>query len=189
MLHVLIQILIKNFFIPLLLSGIDTRKLKLTKMRVLRGSRLSYINPRFQCQLGYMAPAHAFVIAMCVFFLPMLMVAAEHAQLATTKHMNSMDQWCVHPHHTTFKCIPLMLSHLKNALPAMALQNEVVKSNIWCLSHSSYHANVRCVSSSPDLSISLGVKMMVVVGAVVALLLLMSGDIETNPGPVGEYYD
>ena len=26
-----------------------------------------------------------------------------------------------------------------------------------------------------------------VVGAVVVLLLLMSGDIETNPGPVGEY--
>ena len=158
-------------------------------MRVLRGSQLCYINPRFQCQLGYMAPAHSFVVAMCIFILPMLMVAAEHAQLATTKHMNSMDQWCVRPHHTTFKCTPSMLSHLRNVLPAMALQNKVVKSNIWCLSHSSYHADVHRVSSSPDLSISLGVKM-IVVGVVVALLLLMSGDIETNPGPaIGEYND
>ena len=70
-------------------------------------------------------------------------------------------------------------------LPAMALQNEIVKSNIWCLSRSSSHASVHRVSFSPVFSVPSGLGRMVV-GAVVVLLLLMSGDIETNPGPVGE---
>ena len=79
-----------------------------------------------------------------------------------------------------------MLPSLDNILPAMALQNEIVKSNIWCLSRSSSHANVRHVSFSPGFSVpSAGLGRMVV-GVVVLLLLLMSGDIEMNPGPVGE---
>ena len=155
-------------------------------MRAFRRSRPQCINPRFQCQLGHVVPNHAFLLAMCNFMLPMLVVAAEHVQLATTGHRNSMDQSCIHPHCTTFKHAPFMLPSLNNILPAMALQNEIVKSNIWCLSHSSSHASVRHVSFSPGFSVPSGLGKMVV-GAVVVLLLLMSGDIEVNPGPVGEY--
>ena len=154
-------------------------------MRASQRSRPQCINPRFQCQLGHVAPSHAFLLAMCITMLPMLVVAAEHVQLATTDRMNPMNQSCIHPCHTTFKHAPLMLPSLNNILPAMALQNEIVKSNIWCLSRSSSHASVRRVSFSPGFSVPSGLGRMVV-GAVVVLLLLMSGDIETNPGPVGE---
>ena len=115
----------------------------------------------------------------------MLVVAAEHVQVATTDHVNSIDRWCIHLHHTTFKHTPVMLPSLSNVLPAMALQNEIVKSNFWCLSCSSSHASVRRVSFSPGFTVPSGLGRMVV-GAVVVLLLLISGDIETNPGPVGE---
>ena len=155
-------------------------------MRASQRSRPPCIKPQFQCQLGHVAPSHAFLLAMCIFMLPMLVVAAEHVQLVTTHHMNPVHQWCISLHRTTFKHAPLMLPSLNNVLPAMALQNEIVKSNIWCLSHSSSHTNVRHVSSSPGFSVPSGLGRMMV-GAVVVLLLLMSGDIETNPGPVGEY--
>ena len=154
-------------------------------MKAFRRSQPQCINPRFQCQLGHVVPSHAFLLAMCIFMLPMLVVAAEHVQLANTGHRNSMDQSCIHPHCTTFKRAPFMLPSLNNILPAMALQNEIVKSNIWCFSRSSSHASVCRVSSSPGFSVPSGLGRMVV-GAVVVLLLLMSGDIEMNPGPVGE---
>ena len=153
-------------------------------MRAFRRSQPQCINPRFQCQLGHVTPGHAFLLAVCIIMLPMLVVTAEHAHIAATGHMDPMDQQCVHPRHI-FKHTPPMLPSLNNILPAMALQNGIVKSNIWCLSCSSSHASVCHVSSSPSLSVpsDLG---RIVVGAVVVLLLLMSGDIETNPGPVGE---
>ena len=155
-------------------------------MRAFRRSRPQCINPRFQCQLCHVTPGHAFLLAVCIIMLPMLVVTAEHAHTAVTAHMDPMDQQCVHPCHTGFKHASLMLPSLNNVLPAMALQNGIVKSNIWCLSCSSFHAGVRCVSSSQGFSVPSGLGRMVV-GAVVVLLLLMSGDIETNPGPVGEY--
>ena len=155
-------------------------------MRAFRRPRLQCINPQFQCQLGHVTSGHAFLVAMCIFMLPMLIVAAEHVQLATTDHMNPTGQWCIHLHHTTFKHAFVMLPSLNNPLPAMALQNEIVKSNIWCLSRSSSHASVHRVSSSQGFSIPSGLRRMVV-EVVVVLLLLMSGDIETNPGPAGEY--
>ena len=154
-------------------------------MRASQRSRLQCINPRFQCQLGHVAPSYAFLLAMCITMLPMLVIAAEHVQRATTDHMNPMNQSCIHPHHTTFKHGPFMLPSLNNVLTAMALQNEIVKSNIWCLSCSSFHASVHRVSSSPGFSVPSGLGRMVV-GVVVVLLLLMSGDVEMNPGPVGE---
>ena len=154
-------------------------------MKAFRRSRPQCIIPRFQCQLGHVVPSHAFLLATCIFMLPMLVLAAEHVQLATTGHRNSMDQSCIHPRCTTFKHTRLMLPSLNNILPAMALQNEIVKSNIWCLSRSSSHASVRRVSFSPGFSVPSGLGRMVV-GAVVFLLLVMSGDIEINPGPVGE---
>ena len=154
-------------------------------MRAFRRSRPLCINPRFQCQLCHVTAGLAFLLAMCITILPMLVVTAEHAHLAATDHMNSMDQQYIYPRHTTFKHALLMLPSLNNVLPAMALQNEIVKSNFWCLSRSSSHISVRRVSFSPGFSVPSGLGRMVV-GPVVVLLLLMSGDIEMNPGPVGE---
>ena len=155
-------------------------------MRSFRRSRPHFINPRFQCQLGHVTPDHAILLAVCIFMLSMLVMVAEHMQVACRDHMNPVDQCYVHPRHKTFKHIALMLPSLDKILPAMVLQNGVVKSNIWCLSCSLSHASVCHVSSSPILSsIPSGVRK-VVVGAVVVLLLLMSGDIELNPGPFGE---
>ena len=154
-------------------------------MRASRRPQSHTINTQFQCQLCHVTTGRAFVLAMCVIMLPMLVITAEHAHLTATDHMNSMDQQYIYPHHTTLEHTPLMLPPLNNVLPAMALQNEIVKSNIWCLSRSSSHISVRHVSFSPDFSVPSGLGRMVV-GAVVVLLLLMSGDIETNPGPVGE---
>ena len=153
-------------------------------MRAFQRTRPQCFNPRFQCQLGYVTPGHAFVLAVCIFMLPMAVVADEHAQLATTEPVILFGRWCVHPRHI-FKHTSLILPSLNNILPAMALQNVEVKSNIWCLSRSLSHTRVCHVSSSPGLSVPSGLGRMVV-GAVVVLLLLMSGDIETNPGPVGE---
>ena len=53
-----------------------------------------------------------------------------------------------------------------------------------CLSHSFSHSSIRSISSGLCLSISYSVKKVVMV---VVLLLLLSGDIETNLGPVGEH--
>ena len=155
-------------------------------MRALQRLQPQCSNPRFQCQLSHITHSHAFLMAICIFMLPMMVVAAEHAQLTTTEPEILFGRWCVHPHHTTLKHPPLMLPFLINVLPAMALQNEIVKSNIWCLSHFSSHTSVHCVSSSPSFSVPSGLGRMVV-EAVVVLLLMMSGDIEMNPGPVGEY--
>ena len=154
-------------------------------MRAFRKPSPQCSNPRFQCQLGHVNPGHAFLLAVCIFTLPMAVVADEHVQLATTEPVILFGRWCVHPRHVTIKHTPLMLPSLNNILPAMALQNVEVKSNIWCLSCSLSHTSVRHVSSSPGFTIPSGLGRMVV-GAVVVLLLLMSGDIETNPGPVGE---
>ena len=155
-------------------------------MRAFQRPQPQCINFRFQCQLSHVTPSYAFLVAMCIFMLAMLVMAAEHAQLVTKDHMKPLDRQHIQLHHTTLKHIPLMLPTLNNVLPAMALQNEIVKSSIWYLSCSLSHANVRRVSFSPGFNIPSGVGRMVE-GVVVVLLLLMSGDIEMNPGPVGEY--
>ena len=154
-------------------------------MRASRRPQPHSINTQFQCQLSHVTAGHAFLLAVCITLLPMLVITAEHAQIVTTDHRNPMDQSCIHPRCTTFKHTPFMLPSLNNILPAMALQNEIVKSNIWCLSRSSSHASIHHVSFSPGFSVPSGLGKMVV-GVVVVLLLLMSGDIEMNPGPVGE---
>ena len=38
-----------------------------------------------------MIPGHAILVAVCIFMLPMLEIAAEHAQLMTTHHTNPAD--------------------------------------------------------------------------------------------------
>ena len=128
------------------------------------------------CQLGHVIPGHAILVAVCIFMLPMLEVAAEHKQLTTTHHTN------LHGGHVTFCHSPLVLPSFSNMLPAMVLQNRVVWSNIH-RSHSLSHSSIRHVFLKLGLSVSYSLK---VVGMVVILLLLLSGDIETNPGPDGE---
>ena len=120
----------------------------------------------------------AILVGASILMLPMLELAAERAQLTTMYYTN---HWHVHPRHVTFSHTHLLPS-LNNVLPAMVLQNRVAWSNIKCLSYTSSHSSVRHVSHNPAPT-SLGRRL---VGAVVLLLLLMSGDIEMNPGPVGE---
>ena len=132
------------------------------------------------CQLGYVIPGHAILVAVCIFMLPMLEVAAEHKQLTTIHHINPAD---LCGGHLTFSDSPLVLPSLNNMLPAMVLQNRVVWSNIH-QPHSLSHSSIRHVFLKLGLSVSYSLKVVVMV---VALLLLLSGDIETNPGPDGEY--
>ena len=92
---------------------------------------------------------------------------AADVQLATISHIN--------PPHMALSHALLLLPFLNNVLPAMVLQYRVVSSNMKCpSSHSSVHVHL----CPPGLGRR-------VVKLVVVLLLLLSGDIETNPGPVG----
>ena len=114
----------------------------------------------------------------------MVRLTAEHAQLATTYHMTPADQWLVHRHHITICHNPLVhvvLSSLSNVLPMMVLQNSIVSS--FPLNTSS-HLSVCHTPSSLHLNLLPDLGREVVL--VLVLLLLLSGDIETNPGPVGE---
>ena len=131
------------------------------------------------CQLGRMIPGHAIFLAVCIFMVPMLEVAAEHKQLTTTHHTTPAD---LHGGHVTFSHFTLVLPSLNNVLPAMVLQNKVVRPSIR-LSHSLYHSRSGCISCGLGISVSSSLQMMVMV----FLLLLLSGDIETNPGPVGKH--
>ena len=131
------------------------------------------------CQLGHVIHGHAILVAVCVFMLPMLEVAAEYKQLTTTHHTNPAD---LCGGHVTFSDSPLVLPSLNNMLPAMVLQNKVVWSSIH-LSHSLSHSSIHQVFLKLGISVSYSLK---VVGMVMILLLLQSGDIETNPGPDGE---
>ena len=66
---------------------------------------------------------------------------------------------------------------LNNTVPAMGIQNGLARSNIRCLSfYSSTY-----VFPSPTLTFPFGLGRMVMLVAV-ALLVLMSGDVEINPG-------
>ena len=131
------------------------------------------------CQLGHVIPGHAILVAVCIFMLPMLEAAAEHKQLMTTHYNNPVYQ-C--GGHVTFSHSHLVLPSLDNVLPAIVLQNRAVRSNI--------HLSCSMSSICGHVSLSLGLNIpssMKKVVMVVTLLLLLSGDIETNPGPVGEH--
>ena len=124
------------------------------------------------------------IVSVCILMLPVLGLAAEHVQNATG-HLNPLNQWHVHPHLKTLSRAPLVIPSLNNVLPVMVLQNRVVKLNIRCLfiSHSSaLHFFPRPSAVLPKLSAA-GWR---AVGVVVALILLMSGDVESNPGPLRE---
>ena len=133
------------------------------------------------CQLGHVIPGHAVLVAVCIFMLPMLDVAAEHKQLTATHHTNPAD---LYGGRVTFSHSPLVLPSLDNMLPAIVLQNKLVLSNIH-LSHSLLYSSInRHVSHSLGTNVPSCLKKVVMVAI---LLLLLSGDIETNPGPVGEH--
>ena len=127
------------------------------------------------CQLGHVIPGHAIFVAVCIFMLPMLEVAAEHKQLTTTHHTVPAGG------HVTFSHVLLVLPSLSNLLPVMVLQNGVVRPNM-CLSRSFSHSSICHISFGLGLNVPSRLMVMMVF-----LLLLLSGDIETNPGPDGEY--
>jgi len=137
------------------------------------------------CQPGHVAPGLGLLVSVCIIMLPMLVLVDKHVQLTTMNHMNPINQWSGHPcyDHIVSCHTSLALPSLNNVLPAMTLQSRVVRSNIGCASYSSSHSGVRHVPLILHLDLPSGL----VVGVVVVLLLLMSGDIETNPGPVGEF--
>ena len=123
----------------------------------------------------HVTPSCAVVVGVCILMLPMLELAIEHVQLIATCHMNLHH---VHARRNTFSHTHL-LPFPNNVLPAMVLQNREAWSNIKCPSS---HSIVCHVSLSPAFT-GLGRR---VVWVVIILLLLMSGDIEMNPGPLGE---
>ena len=139
-------------------------------------------NYRQPCHIIHVTPAHALIWGVCILMLPVLELATEHVQLTTTCRMNPINQCPLSRVCMTFSHIPLSLHipSLNNVLPAMVLQN---RGNSRCSAYISLHSSVHHISFSPSPS-SLGKRVVVVV--VVLLLLLMSGDVETNPGPVGE---
>ena len=137
-------------------------------------------------QLGHVTPGFSLLVSVCVLMLPMLGLVDERAQLITMYHMSPINQWNVHPRHMSFSHTPLLLPSLNNVLPAMALQNKVVRSNSGCASYTSSHSDFPIRSPVLHLNLPSGLGRRVV-GVVLVLLLLLSGDIETNPGPVGEF--
>ena len=158
-------------------------KVQTNTMKAYRRPRQYIYHPY---QPGRVAPGLGLLVSVCIFMLPMLVLVDEHAQLTTTYLMSSINQWSVHPHHMTINHTPLLLPSLNNVLPAMALQSRVARLNIGCASNSSSHSGVCHVSPILHLDLPSGLGKRVV-GVVLVLLLLLSGDIETNPGPVGEF--
>ena len=150
----------------------------------------AYRRPRqyihHHCQLGHVSPGFSLLVSVCVLMLPMLGLVNEHAQLTTIDPMNAINQCSVHPCHMTFNHTPLLLPSLNNVLPAMILQSRGVRSNSGCASYTLSHPSACRVPSILPLNLSSDLRRRVV-GVVFVLLLLLSGDIETNPGPVGEF--
>ena len=158
-----------------MLSSTQRRDFQTNAMKAYRKQRQNIYH---HCSLCHVTPSLAILVGTSILMLPMLELAAERAQLTTMYYTN---HWHVHPRCVTFSHTHLLPS-LNNVLPAVVLQNRVTWSNIKCSSLTSPHSSVRHVSHSPGPT-GLGRR---VVGVVVLLLLLMSGDIEMNPGPVGE---
>ena len=170
-------------FIPPLRMLISTghRKVHSNAMNAYRRPR-QYIYLHWV--LGRVAPGCAFILSVCILMLPVLQLAAEHMESARG-HLNPMNQRHVYTHLKTLSCAPLVIPSLNNVLPVMVLQNRVVKMN---MRHPSSHSSVLrffplTSPVLPRLSAAVGRR---AVGVVVVLLLLMSGDIETNPGPLSE---
>ena len=132
-------------------------------------------------QLCHVTPSFAVPLAVCILMLPLLVVVNEHVQLT----MSDPTFQCG---HMTLNTAPLVLPSLNNVLPAMALQNRVARLNTGYAPCLSFHSSVQCTSSSMSCRVY-SRRTLRVVRVVVALLLLLSGDIELNPGPLGKCLD
>ena len=137
------------------------------------------------CQQYRLTPGYALLISVCIFILPMLELAAEHVHLTATTNMNSNNHWHIYSHRMTFSHTPLVLPFLNNVLPAMVLQNKPI-IRIRCSMCTSSRFSVLHFPPSPMLTVPFDLWRKIA-GLVMALLVLMSGDIETNPGPLGEF--
>ena len=115
----------------------------------------------------------------------MLGLVDEHVQLTTVYHMNPIHQCYVHQchDHMTSCHTSLVLPSLNNVIPTMVLQNTIVRMSVRCPLYTLFRTGVRHVFS---ISLPSDLERRVM-GVVFVLLLLLSGDIETNPGPVGEF--
>ena len=123
-------------------------------------------------QLSHVTPSFVVPLTVCILMLPLLVVVNEHMQLTTSDPTFQCG-------HMTLNPMPLVLPSLDNVLPAMALQNRVARLNTGYTS---------CCSASSSMSHMVYFRRALrVVGVVVALLLLLSGDIELNPGPLGKW--
>ena len=162
------------------------RKVRTDTMKAYRNHSRKEWQYNYQCQMGHVTPGNALLVSLCILILPMVQLSAEHVRLANKYHVNPTNQWqwYVHRHYMNISHTPVVLLSLGNVLPAIALQNSVVRLNISCLSFTSSHFSVCHTPFSLYLNLLSGLRRSVV--AVLALLLLLSGDIETNPGPVGE---
>ena len=129
-------------------------------------------------QLSHVTPSFAVPLTVCILMLPLLVVVNEHMQLTTSDPTFQCG-------HMTLNPMPLVLPSLDNVLPAMAVQNRVARLNTGYTSCLSFHSSVQCASSSMSRRVYFR-RTLGVVGVVVALLLLLSGDIELNPGPLGK---
>ena len=160
-------------------------QMQINKDRTWKKYRRASLRPHIQHhQLSHVTLNYSLPLAVCVLMLPMLVVAVEHMQLATTYRMNPLDR-C---NHMTFIWTPLVLPTPNNVLPAMVLQSRGVRLNTGYAScFSSYtYTNVQSVSLTLSLRMFFSVAR-TVVAVVVILRLLLSGDVELNPGPLGEY--
>ena len=155
-----------------MLSSSGNRKFQTNGMKAYRKQR--QYNFRY-CQPCHVTHPQAVIWAVCLLMLPILELATEHVHLTTTCRMNPLNRGPLSP--VTFSPTPLVLPSLDNVLPAMVLRNIKCLSYIFSVHHVS-------LSPAPTPPTGLGRR---VVGMVVLLLLLMSGDIEMNPGPVGEW--
>ena len=161
-------------FSPQMLIATGHRKVQTDTLKAYRKHTRKQ-NNYHQCQLGHVTPENALLISVCILILPMVQLTAEHVQLATKY---------VHRHHMNISHTPLVLPSLGNVLSAIVLQNSVVSLNIGFPSYTSSHFSIRHSPPSLHLNLLTGLGR----GVVLTLLLLQSGDIETNPGPVGELF-
>ena len=135
------------------------------------------------CQLGHVSPGLSLLVSVCVLVLPMLGLVDEHVQLTTTCRMDRINHCYVYSRHMIFSHTPMILPSFNNIIPTMVLQNMVVRLNVRCPLYTSSQSGVP-PSLCLNLHSGLGRRG---VGVVLVLLLLLSGDVETNPGPVGEF--
>ena len=156
------------------------RKFQTNIMKAYQRPRQYFHHP---CQLGHVSPGLSLLVSVCVLMLPMLGLVDEHVQLTTMYHMSPTHQCYVHPCHMTSNHIPLLLPSVNNVLPAMALQNRVVNLNI----RSPFYTSSSTAHDSTRLALTILPGLLKILALVLVLLLLLSGDIETNPGPLGEF--